>query len=104
MRAAGSRSPEKESWTRYRAMSYDALGTRASVGLETEEWEAAELSRDFGFVTDYAGGSVTRTGPDGVATVTQLDSAGLVEQVVMGAVGSGAEVVYHYDAADRLRH
>ena len=66
--------------------------------MQTEEWEAAGLARDFGFVTDYAGGAVTRTGPDGVATVTQLDSAGRVEQVVLGAVGSGAEAVYDYDA------
>jgi len=86
-------------------LSYDAMGTQESVGLETEEWEAAGLARDFEFVTDYEAGSVTRTGPDGVQTVTQLDSAARVKQVVMGTPGSGAEVLlYYYDAADRLTH
>ena len=110
---------------RYRIASsdYDELGVTTRSEIRTSE-PGSWLTREFQYEYDLEEGSFTRTGPDGVETLVQLDIANRVEFVRRGpeaaplmtaaytyydnglvhtvTYGNGTAIEYTYDDANRL--
>ena len=104
-------------------LQYDNLRRITASDIESDE-SGFTVLRGFGYAYNTAGGSVTRTGPDGVETLVQLDDANRVESMRRGpsgdpvmtadytyygngliesvTYGNGAGTVYEYDGANRL--
>jgi RHS repeat-associated protein len=108
---------------RNRVMVYDELGRLRSDTLMTNE-PGSTINRVFAYNYDWANGTYTRTGPDGVETFVQYDTANRVQFVRRGPAGNplmradytyvndnrvasvsylgGASTHYTYDNARRL--
>ena len=99
------------------------LGRMTDSDIESDE-SGFTVLRGFDYAYNTEGGSVTRSGPDGVQTLVQLDDANRVESMRRGpsgdpvmtadytyyvngliesvTYGNGAGTLYEYDDANRL--
>jgi RHS repeat-associated protein len=91
------------SFARDRVMVYDELGRTRSESLSTDE-SGGPVTRAFSYEYDWAAGSQTRTGPDGVETFVQFDVANRVEFFRRGPAGNPVmTAAYTYYDDDRVQ-
>ena len=110
-------------WEREHVATYDELGRMTSKTVTSNEY-GGYIDRGFDYAPDWVAGQYTRTGPDGVETFVQLDTANRVQSYRRGpandpvltatytyynddrvhtvSFGNGASITYTYDDARRL--
>lgn len=83
--------------TRTHRAAFDVIGRQRQAEVETTEAGTPSVQRSFGYFHDIAAGTISRFGPDGVATFVELDPVGRVASVRRGPESNPLmQVVYTY--------